>query len=176
MGARIYFPSLDCIFQLDVAQRRPLTIGWSDRGSRLRWAKEGIDDLDKSVSFVAGATPRRSTSSLGPLRTHTRYLPSCNRSRVYAYSMHMDIEWDADKAVANFKKHGVRFEEAATSLLDPQALAQEDADSEGEARWVLIGMSASARLLTVVYTLRNENRIRLISARKATRKESANYA
>jgi uncharacterized protein len=90
--------------------------------------------------------------------------------------MHMDIEWDADKAVANFKKHGVRFEEAATSLLDPQALAQEDADSEGEARWVLIGMSASMRLLTVVYTLRNENRIRLISARKATRKEVANYA
>jgi uncharacterized DUF497 family protein len=40
--------------------------------------------------------------------------------------MHMEIEWDADKAVANFKKHGVRFEEAATSLLDPQALAQED--------------------------------------------------
>jgi hypothetical protein len=45
-----------------------------------------------------------------------------------------------------------------------------------EARWVLIGMSASARLLTVVYTLRNEDRIRLISARKATRKEVANYA
>ena len=88
----------------------------------------------------------------------------------------MDNELDADKAVANFKKHGVRFEEAATSLLDPQALAQEDAASEGEARWVLIGMSASARLLTVVYTLRNENRIRLISARKATRKEVANYA
>jgi hypothetical protein len=46
----------------------------------------------------------------------------------------------------------------------------------GEARWVLIRMSASARLLTVVYTLRNENQIRLISARKATRKEVANYA
>jgi len=90
--------------------------------------------------------------------------------------MHIDIEWDADKAVANFKKHGVRFEEAATSLLDPQALAQEDADSEREARWVLIGMSTSARLLTVVYTLREENRIRLISARKATRKEVENYA
>jgi uncharacterized DUF497 family protein len=45
----------------------------------------------------------------------------------------------------------VRFEEVPTSLLDPQALAQEDADSEDEARWVLIGMSASARLLTVVY-------------------------
>ena len=90
--------------------------------------------------------------------------------------MHMEIEWDADKAVANFKKHGVRFEEAATALLDPQALAQEDVDSEGEARWLLIGMSASARLLMVVYTLRNETRIRLISARKATRKEAGYYA
>lgn len=69
----------------------------------------------------------------------------------------------------------MRFEEAATSLLDPQAQAQEDADSKGEARWVLIGMSASARLLTVVYTLRNETRIRLISARKATR-EAGYYA
>ncbi len=65
--------------------------------------------------------------------------------------MHIEIEWDADKAVANLKKHGVRFEEAATSLLDPHALAQEDADSENEARWVLIGMSASARLLAIVY-------------------------
>jgi uncharacterized DUF497 family protein len=88
----------------------------------------------------------------------------------------MAIEWDADKAVANFKKHGVRFEEAATALLDPHALAQEDADSEGEARWVLIGMSDSARLLAVVYTLRDETRIRLISARKATRKEANYYA
>jgi uncharacterized protein len=90
--------------------------------------------------------------------------------------MHMDIEWDADKAVANFKKHGVRFEEAATSLLDPQALAQEDVGSLGEARWLLIGMSASGRLLTVVYTLRDEDRVRVISARKATRKEAEYYA
>jgi len=90
--------------------------------------------------------------------------------------MHMDIEWDAGKAAANFKKHGIRFEEAATSLLDPLALAQEDDSSEGETRWVLVGMSTNARLLTVVYTLRDENRIRLISARKATRKEAAYYA
>ena len=90
--------------------------------------------------------------------------------------MHMDIEWDAGKAAANLDKHGVRFDEAATSLLDPMALAQEDESSEGESRWVLIGMSANARLLTVVYTLRDENRIRLISARKATRKEASIYA
>jgi uncharacterized DUF497 family protein len=88
----------------------------------------------------------------------------------------MDIEWDVDKAAANLKKHGIRFEEAATSLLDPLALAQEDASSEGEARWVLVGMSSRARLLTVVYTLRGDHRIRLISARKATRKEADYYA
>ncbi len=70
----------------------------------------------------------------------------------------------------------MRFEEAATSLLDPQALAQEDVGSLGESRWLLIGMSASARLLTVVYTLRDEDRIRVISARKATRKEAEYYA
>jgi uncharacterized protein len=90
--------------------------------------------------------------------------------------MHMGIEWDAAKAAANLKKHRVSFEEATTSLLDPMALAQEDEDADGEARWVLLGMSNSARLLTVVYTLRAEDRIRLISARKATRKEASYYA
>ncbi len=88
----------------------------------------------------------------------------------------MGIEWDPAKAVANFKKHGIRFEEGTTSLLDPQALAQEDPDAYGERRWVLIGLSSQARLLTVIYTLRNEDNIRLISARKATRKEDKAYA
>jgi len=49
--------------------------------------------------------------------------------------MHMEIEWDSDKADSNLKKHGVSFEEAATALLDPMALAQEDGSSEGEPRW-----------------------------------------
>ena len=88
----------------------------------------------------------------------------------------MDIEWDSDKADSNLKKHGVSFEEVATALLDPMALAQEDAASEGESRWVLIGMSAQLRLLTVVYALRHQDRVRLISARKATRKEAKHYA
>jgi uncharacterized DUF497 family protein len=90
--------------------------------------------------------------------------------------MHMEIEWDLEKATSNLQKHGVSFEEASTALLDPLALAQEDATSEGEPRWVLIGMSARARLLTVIYTLRRPERIRLISARKATRKEANYYA
>jgi uncharacterized protein len=90
--------------------------------------------------------------------------------------MHMDIEWDPGKAADNLKKHGVSFDEAAACLLDPLALAQEDSASEGESRWVLVGMSANLRLLTVVYTLRREGRVRLISARKATRKEAKFYA
>jgi hypothetical protein len=90
--------------------------------------------------------------------------------------MHMDIEWDSDKADSNLQKHGVSFEEAATALLDPMALAQEDAASEGEPRWVLIGMSAQMRLVTVIFALRHQDRVRLISARKATRKEAKYYA
>ena len=90
--------------------------------------------------------------------------------------MHMAIGWDADKAASNLRKHGVSFEEAATALLDPMALAQEDSSAEGEVRWVLLGMSAQPRLLAVVYTLRSQDRIRLISARRATRKEARQYA
>lgn len=89
--------------------------------------------------------------------------------------MHIEIEWDMAKAEINLRKHGIRFEEAATSLLDPQALAQEDDAAVGEVRWVLIGMSTNYRLLTVVYTLRAD-RIRLISARRSTRSEASSYA
>jgi len=85
------------------------------------------------------------------------------------------IDYDPAKAASNLKKHGVSFEEAATALLDRMALAIEDPDAEGERRWVLIGMSDRARLLTVVYALR-DNRIRLISARSSTKRETRTYA
>ena len=88
----------------------------------------------------------------------------------------MEIEYDAAKADANLAKHGVSFEEAASALLDPMALVVEDEDSEGESRWVLPGMSAHPRLLTVVYALREDDRVRLISARRATRTEVKHYA
>ena len=90
--------------------------------------------------------------------------------------MHIQIEWDPEKAEANLPKHRVSFDEAASALLDPKALVQEDEDAEGEPRWILVGMSANGRLLTLVYTLRGEDRIRLIPARKATRKEASYYA
>lgn len=87
----------------------------------------------------------------------------------------MYIEFDPDKARSNVKKHGVSFEEASSCLLDQMALVREDSHAEGEQRFVLLGMSNAARLLTVVYTLRGEH-IRLISARKATKKEEQSYA
>jgi uncharacterized DUF497 family protein len=88
----------------------------------------------------------------------------------------MEIEYDPQKAKSNLKKHGVSFEEAVTALYDPLALVQEDVDSAGENRWVFIGLSQESNLLTVIYTLRNEEVIRFISARKATRSEAKYYA
>jgi uncharacterized DUF497 family protein len=87
----------------------------------------------------------------------------------------VDVEYDPAKAASNLKKHGVSFDEAATALLDSVALAIEDPDAEGERRWVLEGMSNKARLLTVVYALRHQ-RIRLISARDSTKRETRTYA
>ena len=92
------------------------------------------------------------------------------------YNELMDIEYDPVKVKSNLKKHGVSFEEAATALYDPMALVQEDTDSIGENRWIFIGLSSQTNLLTVVYTLREEEIIRIISARKATRKEAEYYA
>jgi len=69
----------------------------------------------------------------------------------------------------------VSFDVASAALLDPLALVIEDPDATGEARWLLIGTSALG-LLVVCYTLRDEETIRLISARKATPKEKKYYA
>jgi len=85
------------------------------------------------------------------------------------------IEFDEAKARANLKKHGVSFAEAATALFDEKALSMEDPYAREESRYILLGMSELARLLMVVYTVRH-NRIRLISARKATRREVNHYA
>jgi len=88
----------------------------------------------------------------------------------------MEIEFDPRKAYANLRNHRVAFSEAETCLLDPLALVREDQDAEGEARFVLVGLSNLGRLLTVVYTLRGEDSIRLISARPSTAKEAKSYA
>lgn len=86
----------------------------------------------------------------------------------------MRIEWDPEKAIANFKKHGVRFSDAEVALFDPNAMSSEDEDAEGEQRFVSIGRDGIGRIVVVAYTYRGEN-VRLISARKATRKERRTY-
>lgn len=86
----------------------------------------------------------------------------------------MRVIWDPRKARANFQKHGVRFSDAEGVLFDPNALTAEDPIAEGEQRFVSIGMDPLGRILVVVYTHRGED-LRLISARRATRKERQQY-
>ena len=85
-------------------------------------------------------------------------------------------EWDAHKSAKNIQKHAVTFEEAATVFDDPMFVTVVDAEhSTDEERYITIGLSKQGRLLMVAHTDRRE-RIRIISARKATRKETKFYA
>ena len=88
------------------------------------------------------------------------------------------FEWDPAKAASNLKKHGVSFEEAQTVFYDEFAVQFFDADhSSHEDRFLLLGMSTGARLLLVCHCERDTgNIIRIISARKATKRESAFYS
>lgn len=87
----------------------------------------------------------------------------------------MEIEFDPRKAAENPARHdGLTFEEAASVLLDPYALSKEDKDTNGEARWVTLGMGGKGRVLIVVWTLRGENP-RLISAWKANAPQRRHY-
>jgi hypothetical protein len=85
------------------------------------------------------------------------------------------FEWDDDKAERNLRVHGVDFQEARTVFEDPFAITiQDDLHSEDEPRSIVLGLSLLARVLLVVHTERKE-RIRIISARKATPAERFQY-
>ena len=85
------------------------------------------------------------------------------------------FEWDEKKANRNVNKHGVSFEEAATVFADPLSITIFDPlHSKEEDRFVTLGMSNKNRLLVVVHTDRDD-KIRIISARKATKKERKQY-
>ena len=85
----------------------------------------------------------------------------------------MEAEWDPAKAKANLRKHGVRFADAVTALEDASGLSVRDEGADEE-RWVSIGIDSLARILVVVYTW-HDGRVRLISARPATRRERRQY-
>ncbi|MCB0006849.1 MAG: BrnT family toxin [Anaerolineales bacterium] len=85
----------------------------------------------------------------------------------------MEYGWDPAKAANNLKKHGVHFADATAVFMDDHAITISD-DRHYEERYITIGMDSIGKVLVVVFTYRNEQ-IRLISARKATRKERQQY-
>lgn len=86
----------------------------------------------------------------------------------------MRFQFDPKKAITNLKKHRVSFADAEGVFLDPLAIHREDPDTEDEERFIAVGMGNIGRILVVVYTLRDDE-IRLISARRAIRKEVLDY-
>jgi hypothetical protein len=88
----------------------------------------------------------------------------------------MKFDWDAKKAAANIRKHGVSFEEASGVFYDPFQLSRRDeAHSIVEDRWITIGTSNRLRVLIVVSTEREDDLVWIISARKANRAEVSRY-
>lgn len=89
----------------------------------------------------------------------------------------MQFEWDNNKAQVNIEKHQITFEEASTVFYDSDAILFDDPDhSEDEDRFNMIGFSSSANLLIVCHCVRgNDDIIRIISARKATKNEAKQY-
>ncbi len=88
------------------------------------------------------------------------------------------FEWDEAKARLNERKHGVRFDTAIRVFADPYALTEQDRIEGGELRWQTIGAVGGFVLLMVAHTVRDEGEdeiIRIISARKAVRKECKRY-
>ncbi|MBI5074451.1 MAG: BrnT family toxin [Nitrospirae bacterium] len=87
------------------------------------------------------------------------------------------FDWNNEKNIANHRKHGISFEEAQTVFVDENALMIHDPDHSGdEDRFILLGLSASIRLMVVCHCYReSDDVIRIISARKATRTEQKRY-
>lgn len=87
----------------------------------------------------------------------------------------LEFSWDERKALQNARRHGVRFEEAATAFIDPLGRVYDDPDhSETEARFILVAHSLAGRLLLVVHAEKGDT-IRIISARRPTPRERAEY-
>jgi uncharacterized protein len=86
------------------------------------------------------------------------------------------FEWDDDKDAQNRAKHGIDFDEASEAFDDPWAMIEFDAiHSDDEERWLLLGSTLGRRTLVVVVHTHRDGRIRVISARRATRAETRTY-
>ena len=88
----------------------------------------------------------------------------------------MIYEWDRNKAAKNQQKHGISFEQAASVFLDPLAITFDDPDHSAEhRRFITIGMTTNHRLVFVAHVHVDNDRIRIISARATTRRETYDY-
>jgi uncharacterized DUF497 family protein len=92
------------------------------------------------------------------------------------------FEWDEAKNLSNLRKHGISFAEASAAFLDPFYVSVQDRIEDGEPRWQTFGVVEGLLLLTVAHTVTEEHDhgssvevIRIISARRATRKERRHY-
>ncbi len=91
-----------------------------------------------------------------------------------AYNLTLGYQWNRSKAAANRQKHGIRFADATSVLEDEYAITIHDEELIEEDRYVTLGMNALGQILVVVYTHRDDD-IRIISARRATAPERAQY-
>lgn len=94
--------------------------------------------------------------------------------------MRFEFDWDPAKASGNIAKHGVAFEEAMSVFLDPLALSRRDDESgRGEERWITLGQNRDMKLFLIVHTYMeiagDQTAIRIISARRPTRREQRQY-
>jgi uncharacterized protein len=145
--------------------------------SRLRTLRLRKSNPHLKISALLDASPYRSLE-----RNLQRRFPWRFSIKVYtiAYRPHwvvaMHFEWDGRKNIANFRKHGVWFEEAKTAWEDVFAISfYDEQHSLQEERHLYLGLSRKMRLLLVSYLELEENSIRLISARKATRTEAQHH-
>lgn len=86
----------------------------------------------------------------------------------------MSLTWDPEKALQNFRKHGIRFSDVEPVFYDPLARILEEQSTQNESRFILVGSDALGNVIVVVYTWRGDV-VGIISARKATRKERKKY-
>ena len=151
-------PHLGKVFVTDRTFDRPADTRSSPRSARFSWT---------TTLIIRGL-------ALSPLQERNRSGKLVDSDAGH-YAPSMEIEWDPNKADSNLEKHGVPFDEAATAFGDPLSLTIADPDhSDDEERFVLLGQSFAGRLVVVVHTFRGE-RIRIISARIATRNERRSY-
>jgi uncharacterized DUF497 family protein len=126
--------------------------------------------------FAAIAAPARRLKHKPLARQPRLGWKPLETSMVTSPGMSLEFEWDPSKAEANLSKHAVSFEEAMTVFADPLArIFNDDEHSSDEQREIIIGHSAQRNLVLVSFTSIEDDSIRILSARKATRAERKEY-